>query len=874
MIVRVSAFLLALSVAQAAESAAPPFFLQDPTDSLCLSGETFTRCSIDTLFYVEGSPGKYQIHKRDESNNSELCIAKKNCKDSKKMEPARLALCSHCGAQDWNVLGDADTGYVLSHKDGETCLIRQGNQAMTAPCDSADVNFVPLQLQFASAADVEAMGSPGARLVGAAHDGDKKAIQALLKDGVDIMTRDWDGLTALIPAASSGNLDLCKYLVKEGIDVNAADNSGITALMEASLLGHVKVVEFLLEQAEVDAQTKSGVTALWLAASEGKADVMKILLKKGADPSVARVDGITALMSASVGGHANAIEVLVDAGADPTVTDGEGLTPLMNAAENGTVAVLKLLAEKADSPDYLDAVSTSGFTALIIASAHGHTDAVKYLLEAGAGVDVAADTVVTALMYAAASNNLDVVKVLVEQGKADIEKQHTNGGTALLEASTGGSFDALKYLVEKGAQYKIVDNDGVSPFMAVASQGSLESLDYLLDLLKKDLSDAELVDYINMLSFSGGSSAMFAAAGGHANCTERLISLGADVNKIAKATPEYLEKLEADIAAGVNQNDEPHVDGVTGLHVAAQRGHLEVVDLLLAAGADPTIKDEEDRTPLLLAIKGNYGEVASSLVKAGADPNTPYVDDNGDSHNLLFDAIMVENDEFAKLLIEKGADIYFADEKKVNTLLQASHRGLKDVVEALLNSHAASGKKSGYVDEASDEGVTPLIASASEGHPEITKLLIAAKANINVKDSDGTSALMAASARGHVDVVKALLEAGANINDQNADGHTALMFAYNGKNQVMTLWERYSQFLSENGDSSVDDGGTGPIIREALDQHTALVELLMKSGADAKLKDKEGHTAADFDFHPDADAKVLEKEAKAKKMRDESKNEL
>ncbi len=35
----------------------PPFFLQDPTDSLCLGGNEFKRCSIDTLFYVVGQPG-------------------------------------------------------------------------------------------------------------------------------------------------------------------------------------------------------------------------------------------------------------------------------------------------------------------------------------------------------------------------------------------------------------------------------------------------------------------------------------------------------------------------------------------------------------------------------------------------------------------------------------------------------------------------------------------------------------------------------------------------------------------------------------------------------------------------------------------------
>lgn len=35
----------------------PAFFLQDSTDSLCLAGDEFKRCSIETLFYVVGQPG-------------------------------------------------------------------------------------------------------------------------------------------------------------------------------------------------------------------------------------------------------------------------------------------------------------------------------------------------------------------------------------------------------------------------------------------------------------------------------------------------------------------------------------------------------------------------------------------------------------------------------------------------------------------------------------------------------------------------------------------------------------------------------------------------------------------------------------------------
>jgi hypothetical protein len=49
---------------------------------------------------------------------------------------------------------------------------------------------------------------------------------------------------------------------------------------------------------------------------------------------------------------------------------------------------------------------------------------------------------------------------------------------------------------------------------------------------------------------------------------------------------------------------------------------------------------------------------------------------------------------------------------------------------------------------------------------------------------------------------------------------------------------------------------------------------LMKKGADPTLKDKEGHTAKDFDYKPEVDASVLDKATRAAKARDESKNEL
>jgi serine/threonine-protein phosphatase 6 regulatory ankyrin repeat subunit B len=451
--------------------------------------------------------------------------------------------------------------------------------------------------------------------------------------------------------------------------------------------------------------------------------------------------------------------------------------------------------------------------------------------------------------------------------------------------------DAMQLLLEYGAKADFVDEDGVTPLMAVASQGNATGQAIVLDYLQKVLTTPEqLKEHINMLAHSGGSAVMFAAAGGHYNCTKQLIELGADIKAIAKSREGYMEKLQKMIAEGtVPPEEDPHVDGVTALHVAAQRGYLTTVELLLEHGADVKVLDDEKRSALLLAVKGNHAKVAAALVKAGADPNTPFVDAEGETHNLLMDAIMLENEDFSTLLIDNGANLYYQDAKKVSTLLQASHRGLIEICRKLIEKNAASTDPAAatYLNEANEEGITPLIAAASEGQTEIAKLLVAAKADVNAKDKDGTSALMAAAARGHIDVVRLLLEAGATVNEQNIDGHTALMFAYNGKNQVETLWERYNQYVAEQqvesggkiaaGDKkgeSVDDGGTGPIIRQALDNHTALVDLLLKSGADETIKDKEGHAAKDFDFNRDADATILSKEAKAEKLRDESKKEL
>jgi hypothetical protein len=148
--------------ASSASSSSPPvFFLQDLSDGLCLAGEDFRRCSIDTLFYVVGKPGQYQVHKRPttlgtgasdqlvEEEGDGICITKKTCSAenaaedlSKKSEDLKLGKCTHCGAKGWNIMGDANTGYILTEGDGKVCVKREEktNKAVLVPCISSNKN--------------------------------------------------------------------------------------------------------------------------------------------------------------------------------------------------------------------------------------------------------------------------------------------------------------------------------------------------------------------------------------------------------------------------------------------------------------------------------------------------------------------------------------------------------------------------------------------------------------------------------------------------------------------------------------------------------------------------------------------------------------
>ena len=145
---------------------------------------------------------------------------------------------------------------------------------------------------------------------------------------------------------------------------------------------------------------------------------------------------------------------------------------------------------------------------------------------------------------------------------------------------------------------------------------------------------------------------------------------------------------------------------------AARYGYLDIIKLLLKAGANPNIKDSSGNTALIWVSINGHLNIVRLLLKAGANPNIK--DSNGNT-----------------------------------ALTRASRHGHLDIVKLLLKAGADPNIQNNY-------GYTALIWASRHGHLDIIKLLLKAGANPNIKNIYGATALIYASRHGHLEIVKLL----------------------------------------------------------------------------------------------------------------------
>jgi ankyrin repeat protein len=522
-------------------------------------------------------------------------------------------------------------------------------------------------------------------------------------------------------------------------------------------------------------------------------------------------------MTACSNGHLNIVKNLINSGATINDNDSSNLTALIYAAENGHLEIVKILLENKAKVNVL---SDNGFSPLIISAAYGHFEIVQVLVTAGAIIDMEHPDNVTPLMYAVAGGFEDIVRYFIDKG-SNINQIDNQGNSAMLEASSSGNIEVIHMLLDAGANPLLSNKNGLNTVMLAASQGRVDAVNLLLT---KNIN-------IDELSYSGVSAIMYSIGGGHYDTTKILIDNGADINKSiisSEIKEEFIDGIEL------------YKNGATLLIMAIQVGNVNILELLLSNGVDINKPDINGITPFIIAMKEKKFDIAYYLLLNHCDFVDHYIENDKKYHSLLMDSIQVSDIDLSLLLIKKGANILYIDETGISIALQASFLNLYDIIFELINRNAD-------MNLVNKEGMSPLIVAASEGNLKTIQTLLQYSKNIdiNIKDNDNTTALMTACVRGHKDIVNELnMVADIDLNAKNIDGHTALMFAYNGKNQVEILYNKYSKYKQNDMDETYN------IIKIALENHIYIISLLIDNGSDISIRDNDGHIAIDFDYKP------------------------
>jgi ankyrin repeat protein len=369
------------------------------------------------------------------------------------------------------------------------------------------------------------------------------------------------------------------------------------------------------------------------------------------------------------------------------------------AAAHDSLAPLamRLLAGGAE----VDAAGPSdGYTPLGIACEHGNVVMVERLIAAGSRVDNASIDGATPLFLAAQNNRLDVVKLLIAAG-ADVNKAGADGCTPLHVAVGKGHAGVVSVLVETaGVDLNAALTDGVSAGVTplfVAAQDNRLDVVTLLIAAGADVNKARAND---------GSTPLHKAA--------QHIHAG--------VVSVFIETVGVDLNAALTDGE---LVGVTPLFVAAQDNRLDVVTLLIAAGADVNKATGDDGyTPLHKAARNGHAGVVSVLIETvGVDLNAALTDGELVGVTPLFVAAQDNRLDVVTLLIAAGADVTRAR---------------------------------------FDDGCTPLHMTAQHGHAGVVDLSITAGANVRATSTNGATALSTALAQGHAEVVQKLRAAGAN----------------------------------------------------------------------------------------------------------------
>jgi len=243
--------------------------------------------------------------------------------------------------------------------------------------------------------------------------------------------------------------------------------------------------------------------------------------------------------------------------------------------------------------------------------------------------------------------------------------------------------------------------------------------------------------------------------------------------------------VEVLLAFGADAENTLNPDGFTPLHAVASGGHTEgggeVAEMLIAAGAQVSAparhdKDFPGQTPLQIA--GRYGNlgVAKVLLEHGADVNENGGDEDYPGDTTFAQAAMAGHYEVAELLLHRGVSARVVNPDTGNSLLHEAASGplsggrFLRVAELLLRNGA-------LVSRQNKEGLTALHIASRRGRSDIAEVLLEHGARVNRRTRLGETPLHFAAKEGHLKTTEVLLEYDGSIDAKDSEGKTPIDWA-------------------------------------------------------------------------------------------------
>lgn len=559
---------------------------------------------------------------------------------------------------------------------------------------------------------------------------------------------------ALLAAASSCNEavldDLINYTAKNVENFTWPSD----LLCRAAWFGFDNIVRKLLESGASydDAVTSYGLTPLILAVREGHLGVVKTLLEyKASCTKVTAANKRLPLHFAASKGFASISKLLLDAGADINALDSSGFSAIHLAATWGCYESVNILLKEGantqrDGPSPLTVAARKSYlkctkllledktdtefqtrrnTALRDAAFNKHLELCQTLLDAGADVNTIDDiSGLPIICINAKRGNMEVVKLLVENG-ADPNTSTSVGWTALHYACQRGDASAVTYLLRQGAEVnRVTTNYGETPLIVALRNKRPDTVELLLNS-GADINLADTAGWIPILI----SQIM-------AELTAILLKHGADPNQVVV---EY-----------------------TPLYQAAANNRFEAVELLLPFATPAILEFEwtsERRryTALAAAVYGGHNKVARLLIEAGANINCRCGNDNNFLLQYPMFTFSAANVDTLRTLLEFRPALDLKDNYGDTALHCITESTPLESTKLLVHAGLDLESRNIYSD-------TPLCRAVRNNNLEVAKFLISKKANLNVTGAMHGPPLQIACRSSTLEFVKMLVEAGADVN--------------------------------------------------------------------------------------------------------------